>query len=113
MTSQRDCPTQQQKEGLEIVQAMVDTSVRSAVGPVTTELRRLMSEHQWIFQLTPMDVAVDCLSNPTTLRIRLKVSKTDQSRAGVELYKGGALIMSSDGHVEVLVCKESGQWTPV
>ncbi len=29
--------------------------------------------------LTPMDVAVDCQQNPTTLRIRLKVSKTDQS----------------------------------
>ncbi len=35
-----------------------------------------------------MDVAVDCQQNPTTLRIRLNVSKTDQSRAEVELYIG-------------------------
>lgn len=36
--------------------------------------------------LTPLDVAVDCPA--TVLHVRLKVSKTDQSRAGVELFVG-------------------------
>ena len=44
MTSRRDSPTLQQKDALKVVQTMVDTSVRSAVEPVTAELRRLMDE---------------------------------------------------------------------
>lgn len=38
--------------------------------------------------LTPLDVAVDSPSCPSVLRIRLKVSKTDQTRSGVELFIG-------------------------
>ena len=38
--------------------------------------------------LTPMDVAINNPHNPSMLKIRLKASKTDQTRAGVELYVG-------------------------
>ena len=38
--------------------------------------------------LTPMDVAADNLLYPSMLKIRLKSSKTDQARAGVDVYTG-------------------------
>ena len=38
--------------------------------------------------LTFEDVAVDQLTNPTTLRVRLKVSKTDPFRTGVDMFVG-------------------------
>ena len=38
--------------------------------------------------LTPRDIEVDDLSNPTMLKIRIKKSKTDQWREGVDLYVG-------------------------
>lgn len=38
--------------------------------------------------LTPRDVAVDSLQEPTMIRIRLKISKTDQARQGIELFVG-------------------------
>ena len=38
--------------------------------------------------LTPLYIAVDWPGNPTVLCVRLKVSKSDQSRAGVEVFAG-------------------------
>ena len=38
--------------------------------------------------LTCLDIAVDRPGNPTVLLIRLKISKLDQSRAGVKLFVG-------------------------
>ena len=38
--------------------------------------------------LTPRDITVDNLQNPTMLKIRLKVSKTDQTRQGINLFVG-------------------------
>ncbi len=35
-----------------------------------------------------MDVAIDNPQEPSTLKIRLKASKTDQMRAGVDIYVG-------------------------
>ena len=38
--------------------------------------------------LTSEDVAVDQLTNPTTLQVRLKVSKTDPFSTGVDIFMG-------------------------
>ena len=38
--------------------------------------------------LSPTDVAVDNIANPSIMRIRLKSSKTDQTRAGIDLFVG-------------------------
>ena len=38
--------------------------------------------------LTPLDVTIDSMVNPTALKIHLKASKTDQSREGADLYVG-------------------------
>lgn len=40
------------------------------------------------WHLTPMDIAVDNQSAPSTIQITLKGSKTDQTRKGVHLYIG-------------------------
>ena len=38
--------------------------------------------------MTPRDIEVDNLANPSMLKVRIKRSKTDQWREGVELYVG-------------------------
>ena len=38
--------------------------------------------------LTPKDISVDNVHNPAVLKIRLKVSKTDQARQGIDLFVG-------------------------
>ena len=38
--------------------------------------------------LTPRDIAVDSLQSPTMLKVRLKASKTDPTRRGVDLFIG-------------------------
>ena len=38
--------------------------------------------------LSPQDIAVDNLQQPTLMKIRIKGSKTDQTRIGVDLYVG-------------------------
>ena len=38
--------------------------------------------------LTPRDIEVDDLANPSMLKIRIKMSKTDQWREGVDLFVG-------------------------
>ena len=38
--------------------------------------------------LTPQDIEVDDLANPSMLKIRIKMSKTDQWREGVDLFVG-------------------------
>ena len=38
--------------------------------------------------LSPTDVVVDNIVNPSIMRIRLKSSKTDQTRAGIDLFVG-------------------------
>ena len=39
-------------------------------------------------RLSPSDVTVDNVSNPTSMRIHLKCSKTDQTRAGMDFFVG-------------------------
>ena len=40
------------------------------------------------WHLTPLDIAVDNLHQPSFMQVRLKGSKTDQTRRGVNLYVG-------------------------
>ena len=43
------------------------------------------------WHLTPLDIAVDNLHQPSFMQVRLKGSKTDQTRRGVNLYVGRTL----------------------
>ena len=38
--------------------------------------------------LTPKDISVDNVHNPAVLKIRLKVSNTDQAKQGIDLFVG-------------------------
>ena len=38
--------------------------------------------------LTPADVAIDCHTNPKIMKVRIKASKTDPYRQGVDIYLG-------------------------
>jgi len=67
-------------------------------------------------RLTLMDIAVDCLNNTTTLRsVRLKVPKTDQSRARVELYIGKTdnSLCPMVVMLRYLSVRGVNKWTPV
>ena len=41
-----------------------------------------------ILETTHRDIEVDDLANPSMLKIRIKMSKTDQWREGVDLFVG-------------------------
>ena len=60
--------------------------------------------------LTFKDVSVDRLDNPTILKVRSKVSKTDPFRVGVEVCVGrsGCAPVSSVGNAGLL--SDQGSW---
>ena len=60
--------------------------------------------------LTFEDVAVDQLTNPTTLRVGLKVSKTDPFRTGVDIFVGrtGCTLCPVMAMMDCLVTRGAG-----